>query len=53
MSPLDSFLFIAVTVAAVWVFWLFCNQVADAFQDWYAAWCDEREDVSQTKGMGS
>lgn len=54
MSPLDSFLFLGVTVAFLWVLWLLLNVVFDAITDFQAAWREERyrEDLSPRRERG-
>lgn len=42
MSPRDSFLFLGVTVAFLWVMWLVLNFVFDCIEDYHAAWREER-----------
>ena len=42
MTPLDSFLFLGVTVAFLWVMWLLLNLVFDCIENYHAAWREER-----------
>ena len=49
MSPLDSFLFLGVTVAFLWVMWLVLNIVFDCIEDYHAAWREERYAAIQAR----
>lgn len=53
MSPLDSFLFIAVTVGVLWVLWLILNIVFDQIEDFHAAWREERYAQARAEDLAS
>lgn len=42
MTPLDSFLFLGVTVAFLWCLWLLLQFVFDVIEQYQAAWREER-----------
>jgi len=54
VSPLDSFLFLGVTVAFLWCLWLLMQFVFDQIDEYQAAWREERrrEDAQAHRERG-